>query len=50
VPKASLEMIGDKKLMPGMPAEVIIKTGSRTALDYIINPITVSMNRAWREE
>ncbi len=39
-----------KKLIPGMPAEVIIKTGSRTALNYIVQPIMTSLNRAWREE
>ncbi|MDX2265715.1 MAG: HlyD family type I secretion periplasmic adaptor subunit [Hyphomicrobiales bacterium] len=45
-----LKALGDKRLIPGMPAEVIIKTGSRTAMDYILEPITSSINRAWREE
>ena len=37
------------RLYPGMPAEVIIPTGNRTALDYLISPVTSSMDRAFRE-
>ncbi|MBC8049937.1 MAG: HlyD family type I secretion periplasmic adaptor subunit [Chitinophagales bacterium] len=50
VGEEDLKPLGDKKLVPGMPAEVIIKTGSRTALDYIMEPIMVSLSKAWREE
>lgn len=46
----SMGLLEDRKLYPGMQAEVMIKTGSRTALDIIISPITDSMNRAFREE
>ena len=37
-------------LYPGMPAEVMIVTGARTALDYFLKPITRSLNRAFRED
>jgi HlyD family type I secretion membrane fusion protein len=37
-------------LYPGMPAEVMIVTGARTALGYIFNPISSSFNRAFREQ
>ncbi len=37
-------------LYPGMPVEVMIVTGERTALDYFLQPITRSLNRAFREE
>ena len=37
-------------LLPGMPADVMIQTGSRTPLDYLTKPITDSMRKAWREE
>jgi HlyD family type I secretion membrane fusion protein len=37
-------------LTPGMPAEVMIATGARTALDYFLRPITRSFNRAFREQ
>jgi HlyD family type I secretion membrane fusion protein len=37
-------------LYPGMPAEVMIVTGARTALEYIFKPISSSLNRAFREQ
>ena len=37
-------------LYPGMQAEVMILTGSRTALDYFLKPITRSLERAFRED
>ena len=37
------------RLYPGMPAEVIVPTSARTALDYIISPVANSMDRAFRE-
>jgi HlyD family type I secretion membrane fusion protein len=36
-------------LYPGMSAEVMIVTGERTALDYLLKPIGSSFNRAFRE-
>jgi HlyD family secretion protein len=35
---------------PGMPAEVLIATGPRRAIDYFISPLTETWNRAFREE
>lgn len=40
----------DLKLQPGMPAEVMIVTGSRTPLDYLLKPIFTSLERSLREE
>ena len=37
-------------LQPGMPAEVLIVTGRRTALDYLLEPLAVSVWRSMREE
>ena len=37
-------------LYPGMPAEVMIVTGQRTALSYLTAPLTASFNRAFRQE
>ncbi len=39
----------DVELIPGMPAEVLILTGERTALDYLLDPIVGSVNRSFRE-
>ena len=36
--------------MPGMPAEVMIVTGARTPIDYLLKPIVDSLGRALREE
>ena len=36
-------------LYPGMPVEVMIVTGERRLLDYIINPFLKSLGRAFRE-
>ena len=38
------------KLQPGMPAEVMIVTGERTALEYLLEPIVASFGRALRED
>lgn len=37
------------KLHPGMQAEVLIVTGSRSALAYLVEPLTRSFGRAFRE-
>jgi hypothetical protein len=33
-----------------MPADVMIKTGDRTALQYLFQPLLDSLDHAWREE
>jgi HlyD family secretion protein/epimerase transport system membrane fusion protein len=38
------------ELYPGMPADVMIKTGSRSFIGYLFKPITDSMHSAFREE
>ncbi len=38
------------ELTPGMQADVIIVTGERTALQYLMKPLVQSFNRALREE
>lgn len=46
-----LEMasFGDQKLIPGMPVEVFMETGARTALSYLVKPLADQFNRAFRE-
>ncbi|MBL4906909.1 MAG: HlyD family type I secretion periplasmic adaptor subunit [Sneathiella sp.] len=39
-----------EQLRPGMQADVMIATGERTALDYFLNPILQSFNRAMTEQ
>lgn len=50
VDKDALAEAGDLEMFPGMPAEVFIRTHSRTALDYLLTPITNSMRRGLRED
>lgn len=38
------------KLRPGMPAEVYVPTGERTAIAYLMQPLTDSMRSSLREE
>ena len=44
-----LQRIADKDLKPGMPAEVFIQTGNRTALSYLLKPLTDQIKRTFRE-
>ena len=46
---ASLEEAGDIKLQAGMPAEVYLKGEKRTALQYLLEPVTTAVRRAGRE-
>ncbi|NOT40386.1 MAG: HlyD family type I secretion periplasmic adaptor subunit [Alphaproteobacteria bacterium] len=50
VPLSQIERLKGVQLQPGMPAAVMIKTGDRTALAYLTQPLTDSINRAWREQ
>lgn len=38
------------ELVSGMPAEVMIKTGERTALSYLVKPFTDMLSRSFNEE
>ena len=38
--KADIGLLGDERLVPGMPAEVLIKTGTRTLLSYLVSPLS----------
>ena len=49
VPESEIHRLGDQVLQPGMPATVMIKTGERTALAYLTQPLRDSISRAWRE-
>jgi len=49
IAKSELAKLDHKKLVPGMPAEVHIKTEDRTALSYLLKPFEDQMLRAFRE-
>ncbi len=50
LPPEALKQLGELKLVPGMPAEVQIKTGDRTALSYFVKPIQDQWERTFREQ
>ena len=50
VSEESLVDMGDLALMPGMPAEIFIATGSRTFFEYIFKPFSNAMARGLRED
>lgn len=47
--EAELSKLGDEQLLPGMPVEAFIKTGEQSPLAYMVQPLTVYFNRAFRE-
>jgi HlyD family type I secretion membrane fusion protein len=49
VDDASLKAAPEVQLHPGMPAEVFIRTHDRTAVQYLLEPITNTLRRAARE-
>jgi membrane fusion protein, type I secretion system len=49
VPAGALAQAGNLKLQAGMPAEVFIRTDSRTTADYLFAPVTAYLRRAMRE-
>ena len=44
------EKLGALQLLPGMPAEVYIRTGERSPLAYLTKPFTDYFTRAFRED
>ena len=50
IPAAELSKISSRhRLVPGMPAEVYIQTGSRSILSYFLKPLVDAMMPAFRE-
>lgn len=49
VPQDEMDRMNGLKLVPGMPAEVFIKTGERTLASYLIKPLADQMEKAFRE-
>lgn len=50
IPDSELSKLEQLELVPGMPAEVFIKTGERTALSYFIKPLVDGMARAFKDD
>lgn len=44
-----ISRLGGKRLVPGMPLEVFIKTDDRRVLSYLVKPLSDQITRAFRE-
>lgn len=45
-----MKSLGQRRLQPGMPAEVIIKTGERSLLTYMLDPLVKRVAASMKEE
>ncbi|MES2940910.1 MAG: HlyD family type I secretion periplasmic adaptor subunit [Pseudomonadota bacterium] len=45
-----MKELGKRTLQPGMPVEVVFKTGERTLLTYLLHPLTKRMAASMKEE
>ena len=45
-----MKTLGNRQMQPGMPAEVIIRTGERSLLTYLLHPLTKRLAAAMKEE
>ena len=45
-----MKVLGNRRIQPGMPAEVIVKTGERSLLTYLLNPLTKRLAASLKEE
>jgi len=49
LPESELKRFHKFKLVPGMPAEIFIRTNDRTPLQYLLKPLNEQIARAFRE-
>ncbi len=45
-----LKKLGKRQLQPGMPVEIVIKTGERSMLTYLLHPLTKRIAASMKEE
>lgn len=50
ISEASLRELPEVEIVPGMPVEVLIKTGEFTVANYVLRPVLDSFNRSFRED
>lgn len=50
ITESGKKTLGARQLQPGMPVEVVFKTGQRTLLDYLLHPLAKRMAAAMKEE
>jgi protease secretion system membrane fusion protein len=50
VTPSGMKTLGARKMQPGMPVEIVIKTGQRSLLTYLMHPLTKRMAASMKEE
>jgi protease secretion system membrane fusion protein len=50
VTPTGMKELGSNKMQPGMPAQVIIKTGERSMLKYLLHPLAQRLSASMKEE
>ena len=45
-----MKSLGQRQMQPGMPAEVVVKTGERSMLKYLLNPLLKRLAGSMKEE
>lgn len=50
ITEEGMERLGHRKIVPGMPAEVVIKTGERSMLTYLLHPLVRRLAQSMKEE
>lgn len=45
-----MKTLGQRQMQPGMPAEVVVKTGERSMLTYLLNPLLKRLAGSMKEE
>jgi protease secretion system membrane fusion protein len=45
-----MKTLGKRQMQPGMPAEIVIKTGERSMLTYLLHPLVKRMASSLKEE
>ena len=45
-----MKTLGNRQMQPGMPAEIVIKTGERSMLTYLLSPLTKRLASSMKEE
>jgi len=50
ITQEGLNVLGERKMQPGMPVESVIKTGERSFLTYLVDPLIKRISTAMTEE
>jgi protease secretion system membrane fusion protein len=45
-----MQQLGKRQMQPGMPVEVVLKTGERSLLTYLLHPLTKRLAASMKEE